>query len=487
MRDKFLAIDQGTSATKAVLFDRYGRILGRGRQVYDIQNCGHGYIEQDPDSLYEAAVTAAKEAVGNSNMKEIAAMGLSVQTGAFLLWHKITGKPLCPVVSWQCRRGRAFLDTLLAEKKQQIQNLMHASLEEDGIPAKLAQVFCEKPELYNIASEGKLCFGTMESWLIWRLTGKEIYKSDITNACITNLYLDKEQRWNVEAMKMLKIPSNIFPEVTDNQEYFGTIKVPPFAGIEIRASMGDSAAAMFGEGCWSRGQSKITYGTGASYLLNIGLETRMTGTSDICMGWKIGSSAHYVWEGTLLSMGSSVEWLKKIGVIEAPEQTETLAYQLADNEGVYFFPDTVLGGKRQNIFWGLDFCSDKRHLARAVLESAAFRIWDMQRSLEMDGLKTDKEIYADGRMVSNSFLMQFQADILDREIICSQHPDMSAFGAYLMSALSIGAVSEEEIKTFSIPKQIYHPKMDRLHRQSKLEAWEKIKGKIKRNIFREDL
>lgn len=480
MRDKFLAIDQGTSATKAILFDCQGTILGSGKKAYGVQNKGGGYVEQDPEELFSAAVQAAMDAMGNCSPQEIVSLGLSVQTGAFLLWNKKTGKTLSPVISWQCKRGRVYLDSLSPREIERFQEIVSNQLEADGVPEKLAQIFAERPDLRDVAKENNLLFGTMESWLLWRLTDGKCHKSDITNACITRLYLEKENRWNEEALEFLGIPSNIFPEVVDNDAYLGIVEFPDLAGIEIHGSMGDSAAAMFGECCWEQGQSKITYGTGASYLMHLGDGKEQFFLPDVFLGWRIGGSCHYVWEGTLSHVGSSVEWIKQLGVISSPSETENLASSLTDNGGVHFLPEAVLNGIEQNLFLGADFSTDRRHLVRAVLESIAFRIWDMQRTLEMAGLKTTGEIRADGGMAVNSFLMQFQADILNQDIICNRHPDISAYGAFLMSAYGKGILSLEEIKKLRHENWSYHPMMSDEKRQRQLQGWERAKEAIKK-------
>ena len=487
MQDKFLAIDQGTSATKAVLFGQNGAVLGSGKKEYGVQNRGGGYVEQDPEELFAAAVQSAVTAMGNCTPKEIAAIGISVQTGAFLLWNRISGMPMTPVISWQCKRGRSFLDSLLPEEKIRFRKIVSNQLEDDGVPAKLAQVFVENPMLYTVAEENNLLFGTMESWLIWRLTGGEIHKSDITNACITRLYLEKENRWNLEALEILGIPSNIFPEVVDNSTYMGTVRTPGLAGIEIHSAMGDSAAAMFGECCWERGQSKITYGTGVSYLVHLNDGKERFYLPDVFLGWRMSGSCHYVWEGTLSHAGSLVEWLKQLGIITAPAETESLAKALDDNGGVYFFPETVFGGMEQNIFWGTDFRTKKSHLARAVLESIAFRIRDMQKALERAGLETKGEIHADGGMATNDFLMQFQADILGQDIIYNRHRNMSAYGAFLMAAFSKGFLSLEEIRALKHENRCYHPMMSDKKRDEYLQEWERAKERLNKTIFPEDL
>lgn len=477
MRDKILAIDQGTSATKAMLFDLKGAILGKGKKTHLVHNRGNGYVEQDPEELFQAAVSAAMDAMGGYTAGEVAALGLSVQTGAFLLWHKKTGKPLSPVISWQCRRGRAYLDALSPQERQQFLDAVSEQAEEDGVPAKLAQVFLENPGLLSVAREDHLLFGTMESWLLFRLSGGKSHKSDITNACITRLFLEEENCWNTKGLEFLGIPPHIFPEVVDNDAYLGTVVTPGLAGIPIYGSLGDSAGAMLGEGCQKMGQSKITYGTGASWLIHLG-EERKRSLKDVFLGWRIGGRSHYVWEGTLSHVGSTVKWLGQLGVIESPAETEEMAKELPDNGGVYFLPELTVEGREQNIFLGMDFRTDRRHLARAVLESIAFRIRDMKKPLEEAGFKITGEIRADGGMAANDFLMQFQADILDCDIICNPHPDISAYGAFLLAALSCGMLTMEEIRGLGHQSRSYRASMSAQQREKYLREWEQAKKRF---------
>lgn len=479
MRDKILAIDQGTSSTKAMLFDLKGAILGKGEKAHFVHNRENGYVEQDPEELFQAAVSAAMDAMGSYTAGEVAALGLSAQTGAFLLWNKKTGKPLSPVISWQCRRGRAYLKSLSAGEKQQFLDIVSDQAEEDGVPAKLAQVFKEDSGLLLAAREDNLLFGTMESWLLFGLSGGKSHKSDVTNACITRLFLEEENCWNTKGLEFLGVPAHIFPKVVDNDAYLGTVAIPGLEGIPIYGSMGDSAAAMFGEGCQKMGQSKITYGTGASWLIHLGEEPRHSSLNDVFLGWRVGGRRHYVWEGTLPHVGSTVKWLGQLGVIENPAETEELAKELSDNGGVYFLPEVTVDGREQNIFLGMDFRTDRRHLARAVLESIAFRIRDMKKPLEEAGFKITGEIRADGGMAANDFLMQFQADILNCDITCNPHPDISAYGAFLLAALSSGMMTMEEITGLGHQSRSYRSSMPARQREKYLGEWEQAKERLR--------
>lgn len=478
MDDKYLAVDQGTSATKAMLFNRQGVILGSAKEAYEVYNKVRGYIEQDPEELFAAAVHTAKEAMGDCTPGEVVTLGLSVQTGAFLLWDKSTGQAVTPVIAWQCRRGKAYLDSLSEKELEEFSRIVSEKLEPDGVPEKLAQVFRENPELIKLAREKRLLFGTMETWLLWKLTNGRTHKSDVTNACITRLYLEKEERWNQEALAYLGIPVDIFPQVVDNDDDFGEVCIPGLEGIRIHGSMGDSAAAMFGEGCWKQGQSKITYGTGASYLVHLGNQKEWNALPDTFLGWKTDGICHYVWEGTLPHVGSSIQWIQKLGIIQSVGETESLAKSLSDNGGVYFLPQVQVAGREQNLFWGADFFSGREHIARAVLESIGFRIWEMQQLLLNAGIKMEKEIRADGGMSVNGFLMQFQADLLQQQVISNQHPDISAYGAFLMAAYGAGRITLEEILEMEHKNQQYQPGMSERKRQQLLEEWQKIRKEM---------
>ena len=475
MNEKYLAVDQGTSATKAMLFDRQGAILGSARQAYEVENKGRGYIEQDPEELFDAALQTAREAMRDCTPEQVVTLGLSVQTGAFLLWDKSTGQAVTPVIAWQCRRGQVYLDSLSDKEKKEFERIVSAKPEPDGVPEKLAQIFRENQELIKLAEEKRLLFGTMETWLIWRLTKGRTYKSDVTNACITRLYLENEGRWNQEALAFLGIPVDIFPQVVDNNDDFGEACISGLEGIRIHGSMGDSAAAMFGEGCWKQGQSKITYGTGASYLVHLGNQKEWNALPDTFLGWKVDGTCHYVWEGTLPHVGSSIQWIERLGIIQSAKETEALAESLADNGGVYFLPQVQIAGREQNLLLGMDFFANRAHIARAVLESIGFRIWEMQQLLLDAGIKMDEEIRADGGMSVNRFLMQFQADLLQQQVICNQHPDISAYGAFLMAAYGAGSITLKEILAIEHQNKVYQPGMNETDRQSLLKEWKKIR------------
>lgn len=425
---KVLALDQGTSSTRAVLYNHQGEVLAMSSAVNQIVYKSNGYVEQDPMQLLDAMERAARGALlkAGVSVKDILCMGISVQTGAFVLWEKDGGKPVCPVIGWQDGRGKE-------------------------VPDRLESIFADHKTIYSEACIGKILFGTMETWLIWNLTGGIIHASDITNAEITTMYNRKAADWDREVLNRYHIPYEIFPEVFSNDGNFGIVSNGILEGIPITAVTGDSSAALFGERCWEKGDVKITYGTGVSVVLNMGEEAQ---DSRCAAAWEIQNRQILIKEATVYYAGVLLQKLVQDGIVKSVEETAELAVRA-----------TAGGGKR----------AEK---VREVLESIGYQVAEKIISLEREYHIPVKHIRADGGVSRNEFLMQFQADILQRSLTVNENAEMSSYGAACMAAIAAGVWGKETMEKHSTILRTYSPVMSVRERDNCLAEWEEKKKNI---------
>lgn len=433
-----LALDQGTSSTKAVLFGENGKILGRTAVDNEIRYWKDGRVEQDPVQLVSAMYQAITGVLNQSPgyRENISAMGISVQTGAFLLWEKKTGTPLTPVIGWQDQRG-------------------------EEIPDRLSVILEADPFLDARARNHEVLFGTMETWLIYNLTNKKCHATDITNADISGMYEADQGNWNLALLDRYHIPPQILPPVWKNDADYGIVEEGPAAGIPICGVIGDSSAALFGEGCWNKGDLKITYGTGVSVVYNLGPQKY----PHTATAWDTKNGRMYIWEGTVPFAGAWIQKLIREGIVKTPEETAELAVSLLDNEGLYLSPESA-----NDTFPQLP----PALLARAVLESIAYQVMDLKEDAEITfGIQTNR-IQTDGGVSRNNFLMQFQSDLFRQQVLCNHHPEISAYGAACIAAVHTRMWTQEQILAAAQDTQLYTPQMPEHIRGKYLAEWRTI-------------
>ena len=433
-----LALDQGTSSTKAVLFGENGKILGRSSVNNDIRYWEDGRVEQDPVQLVHAMQQTMAGVISQSPAcrNNIAAIGISVQTGAFLLWEKETGIPLTPVIGWQDQRG-------------------------EEIPDRLAVILKADPALHARAQNQEVLFGTMETWLIYNLTNRKCHATDITNADISGMYDAGSGNWNRSLLDHYHIPAQILPPIRKNDADYGIVEEGPAAGIPICGVIGDSSAALFGEGCWNRGDLKITYGTGVSVVYNLG-SNKSPGAA---LAWDTRNGRMYIWEGTVPFAGAQIQKLIREGIVKTPEETAELASSLSDNQGIYLTSEAA-NGTFPKIPSAL--------LARAVLESIAYQVADLKAEAEKTFNIRTSRIQADGGVSNNQFLMQFQSDLFGQPISRNCHPEISAYGAACVAAVHIGLWTREQIQNAARDTQLYTPRMPNRIRNKYITEWKNV-------------
>ncbi len=480
-----LTIDQSTSATKTMLFDSQGKLTDRISIAHQAFYPSSGFVEHDPEEIFRNTLSGIEKILLKNKItqEKLAGIAITNQRETAMIWDRNSGEPVTRAAVWQCQRGTAYC----AELKERGYSEMIA--EKTGLlidpyfsASKLHWIMQAHPELNHRAQQGELLMGTMDSWLLWRLTRGKIHATDYSNACRTMLFNIKTLQWDEELIDLFGLHPSMFPEVKFSDELFGTtdpdilFDVPiPIAGL-----LGDSHAALVGQHCFFPGMGKATYGTGSSVMVYTGTvpydppEGLVTS-----IGYGMQNTIHYVFEGNIHSTGDTINWLiHELGLIESGEEAESLATSVEDNQGVYLVPAFAgLGApywdpQARACISGMSRNTTRAHVARAALESIAYQIRDLIRQMETLGNMSLKELRVDGGPTRNRFLMQFQADLLNRKVICSDIEEISALGATYMAGLATGFWKDlEEIQALKDPGREFNPLMEKEKMEMLCEGW----------------
>lgn len=468
-----LAIDQGTSGTKTIIFDEEGKAISKSTDPLKTYFLEGGFVEQDPEEIYNNVLTSVQKCIeafktNGGTVAEIKACGISNQRETFVVWDE-NGKPLHNAVVWQCKRSIQICERLKKEGlEEQINYKTGLIVDPYFSGTKLIWLYENVSEVRNAIDEGKAYFGTVDAWLLYKLTNGKSYFTDYTNASRTLFFNLKDLTWDKELLNVFKISKINLPETVPSSFHFGETD---FNGIfhnsiPITGMIGDSHAAAFGEGCYSPGTAKATLGTGSSILMNIGSGTRSSQNgmvTTIC--WSTEDRVDYALEGVIVSCGSTIEWIKnELGLINDSKATEAMATSVSDNNGVYLIPAfSGLGAphwdmNRKASITGLTFDCNKNHIVRAALESIPYQIKDVIAAMEQDAGIELEELMVDGGITSNRFVLQFLADLLKRKIVTIGMQDVSALGAAYMAGLKTGIYkSIEHLKTLNSNKNFVEP------------------------------
>ena len=460
MTNKFiLALDQGTSSSRAIVFDHEGNICSVAQQEFTQYFPQPGWVEHNPREIWssEAAVIAEAITLKGINGKDIAAIGITNQRETTIVWDAETGEPVYNAIVWQDRRTSAFCDSLKE------QGLVDKIREKTGLiidayfsGTKIKWILDNVPGAREKAEAGKLRFGTVDSWLVWQLTRGEVHVTDVTNASRTMLFNINTLEWDKELLELFGIPACMMPAVKSSSEVYGHTKTTLFAHeVPIAGIAGDQQAALFGQMCTDPGAVKNTYGTGCFLLMNTGTKPILSKNNLLTtVAWKIGDTVNYALEGSIFVGGSVVQWLRDgLGIIRSSSEIEALASTVEDNGGVYFVPAlTGMGAPywdqyAHGVICGITRGTSAAHIARAALEGIAFQTMDIVRAMEKDAGVKLAELKVDGGASRNNLMMQFQANILDTSVIRPQVTETTAMGACYLAGLAVGYWSSlEEIK-----------------------------------------
>ena len=450
MEKYILALDQGTSSSRAIVFDEHGQTKAVSQKEFTQIFPKPGWVEHNPMEIWSSQASVIAEAITSIDINglNIAAIGITNQRETTIVWDAETGEPVYNAIVWQDRRTSEFCDGLKRDGRTDlIRSKTGLIIDAYFSATKILWILENVPGARQKADEGKLRFGTVDTWLIWMLTRGEVHVTDVSNASRTMLFNIHTLEWDKELLQLFDIPESMMPQVKSSSEVYGYTKTTLFAHeVPIAGIAGDQQAALFGQMCTEPGSVKNTYGTGCFMLMNSGERPIMSSNNLLTtIAWKIGDKVNYALEGSIFVAGSVVQWLRDgLGIIKSSSEIEALACSVEDNGGVYFVPAlTGLGAPHwdqyaKGCIYGLSRGTTAAHIARAALEGIAFQTMDIVNAMQKDAGVTLKELKVDGGASRNNLLMQFQADILGTSVIRPTVTETTALGAAYLAGLAVG-------------------------------------------------
>lgn len=496
MEPYIVALDQGTTSSRAILFNRAGEIIARAQHPFRQIYSQPGWVEHDPMEIFATEKRALAEAIDAAHIdpKAIAAIGVTNQRETTILWDKATGEPVYNAIVWQCRRTASICDELKARGlgktiSEKTGLLIDAYFSGTKIKWLLDNVPCARQR----AERGELLCGTVDSWLIWNLTGGRAHVTDYSNASRTMLFNIHSLEWDDDLCRELDIPLSLLPKPVPNSMHYGVVAkgiagLESLAGIPICGSAGDQPAALFGQGCFSAGQVKNTYGTGCFTLMNLG-GTPVTSKAGLVtsIAWNIDGKTTYALEGSVFNAGSTIQWLRdELGLIRSAPECDHLAMSVPDSGGVLVVPAfTGLGAPYWDMYargavLGLTRGSTKAHLCRAVLDSIAFQVADLVDAMASDAERPLTSLRVDGGASVSDLLMQIQSDVLRIPVDRPAQVETTAFGAAALAGLSAGVWSSlEQLSALRRSQHIFVPQREAAACQQDLKRWSKAVERAK--------
>lgn len=493
MSKKFiLALDQGTTSSRAILFDHSGKSIANTQKDFKQIFPQPGWVEHDPKDIWNSQIQTALNITKNINteFRDIAGIGITNQRETTIVWDKETGEPIYNAIVWQDRRTSKYCDSLkqkghLDDIKQKTGLIIDAYFS----ATKLKWILDHVEGSREKAKQGKLCFGTVDTWLIWNLTKGKTFVTDVSNASRTMLFNIKTLEWDKELLDLFDIPLAILPEVKESSEVYGYTEASIF-GVEIPISgiAGDQQAALFGQLCTEKGMVKNTYGTGCFLLMNTGFKPVYSNNNLLTtIAWKINGKTSYALEGSVFVGGAVVQWIRDgLNLINDAKEIEALANEVEDNGGVYFVPAlTGLGAPywdsyARGMIIGLTRGTNKSHIARAAIEGIAYQVYDIVKSMEADANAKGTELRVDGGASANNLLLQFQADIFKFPVIRPNFLETTALGAAYLAGLAVGFWdSVDELKNQWSVNRLFEPSLDDANVNSLIGQWHKAVSRSK--------
>ncbi len=488
MKKYVLALDQGTTSSRTIVFDKKGSIVSKAQFEFEQIYPSSGWVEHNPYEILDSQLRSLSVALSQGKIKadEIAAIGITNQRETTILWDKETGKPVYNAIVWQCRRTAPICEKLKEEGLNEYVK-EHTGLLIDAYfsATKIKWILDNVPEARTLAAEGKLLFGTVETWLIWNLTNKQVHITDYSNAARTMLFDIEKLCWDEYLCQKLGIPMSILPEVCECSSVYGYVSedVPglkELAGIPISGAIGDQQAALFGQACFNAGQAKNTYGTGCFLLMNTG-DKRIHSQNNLIEGiaWGINGKITYDLEGSAFNAGSVIKWLRdELRLISEPSECDFLAESVPDSNGMYLVPAfTGLGAPYWDMYargciCGLTRGTNRAHFARAVLESIAYQVTDLVEAMSKDSNIIMSEMRVDGGASVSNVMLQIQADLTSAKVNRPKLVETTALGAAYMAGLAVGFWRDfDEIERDREVDRIFVPAIDIETKEKMLKGW----------------
>ena len=450
MTSYILSLDQGTTSSRAIVFNKEGAIVSMAQKEFRQFYPQPGWVEHDAMEIWSSQASVLAEVLVKAGVsaKDIAAIGITNQRETTVVWERETGKPICPAIVWQDRRTAGMCDDLKQKGLDKMIQEKTGLIVDAYFSATKIKWMLENVEgAQEKAAQGKLAFGTVDSWLMWNLAGNGLHVTDITNASRTMLFNIHTLDWDDDLLALMDVPRAMLPEIRGNSEVYGHTSGKILAAqIPIAGIAGDQHAALFGQMCTQKGMVKNTYGTGCFMLMNIGDKPILSKNKLVTtIAWKIGNQVQYALEGSIFIGGAVVQWLRDgLGIISTSAEVENLAQQVPDNGGVYMVPAFAgLGAPHWNqhargTIVGLTRGTTAGHIARAALESIAFQTMEVLKAMEADAGTSIKELRVDGGATVDDLLLQFQADVLNTIVVRPQITETTAMGAAYLAGLAVG-------------------------------------------------
>lgn len=491
MKKYLMALDQGTTSSRCIVFNKQGGIVSVAQKEFTQYFPKSGWVEHDASEIWASQRGVMAEAMAKHSIEaeEIAAIGITNQRETTIVWDRKTGEPIAPAIVWQCRRTADYVDKLKAEGFDKVIKEKTGLIVDPYFSAtKIKWILDNVEEARERAEAGELCFGTVDTWLIYKLTRGKVFATDVTNASRTMLYNIHDLCWDDELLEKFAVPAVMLPEVKSSSEVYGMAHASILgAEVPIAGVAGDQQAALFGQCCFEAGESKNTYGTGCFLLMNTG-EKAVDSKNGLLTTIAVGRDGkiQYALEGSVFVAGAAIKWLRdELKMIDCAEETEKLANSVPDSNGVYVVPAfTGLGAPYWDAYarggvFGLSRGSSRAHFVRATVESLAYQSLDVIRAMEEDSAISVTSLRVDGGASANDFLLQFQADILNGEIIRPQVAETTALGAAYLAGLAVGYYQDiDEIKGNWKKDKVFKPNISEEERDALYEGWRKCVKRI---------
>ena len=483
MKKYILALDQGTTSSRAIIFDRNGLPLATAQKEFTQFYPQPGWVEHDPDEIWSTQAGVAMEAITKAGIKsnDIASLGITNQRETTVVWERSTGKPVYKAIVWQDRRTADFCDKLKNEGlSKTIQSKTGLIIDAYFSATKIRWILDNVKDARKRAENGELAFGTIDTWLVWNLTGGKMHITDVTNASRTMLFNIHSLEWDNELLKIFNIPVSMLPEVKSSSEVYGETSGHFSSSIPVAGIAGDQQAALFGQMCIEPGMVKNTYGTGCFMVMNIGtkpIESKNKLLTTIA--WKIGKETNYALEGSIFIAGAVVQWLRDgLGIINKSGDVEDLASKVKDSGGVYFVPAFAgLGAPHWNqhargTIVGITRGTTSSHIARAALDSIAYQTLEVLLAMQNDSGIKIKQLRVDGGATVNNLLMQFQSDLLQADVVRPKITETTALGAAYLAGLGVGFWNSiDDIKKQWQVDRVFSPQIKAEKMTSLIREW----------------
>ena len=490
-----LALDQGTTSSRAIIFDEHGQIQATAQRETHIQTPHSGWVEQDAQEIWSSQIAVVQQALASAGIlaKDIKAIGLTNQRETTVVWDKRNGKPLAPAIIWQDRRATDWCNQLIQQGlMDQVQQTTGLRIDPYFSAGKLVWLLENTEGLRALAEQGHVAFGTIDSWLIWNLTQGAEHIIEASNASRTMLMNLQTQSWDEELLDLFNIPAAILPRIISSDCHIADT-APGLLGatIPITGILGDQQSALFGQSCFEPGMAKNTYGTGCFMLFNTGHAIQLSQNKLLStLAWQAQNQTTYALEGSVFMAGAVVQWLRDgLGIIQKSADVEKLACKVEDTEGVVLVPAfTGLGAphwdsQARALLCGMSRGTNKAHIARAALESIAFQVSDVLTAMQSDIAHPLKELRVDGGACCNDMLMQFQADLLNVPVLRPKMLESTAWGAAAMAGLKSGVFSSlDEIAQSWQLDRAFEPKMQNDEREAHLAKWQNALKRAKSDL-----